>query len=175
MRPPITATSIGWCYLLHMSRPLGNLTNPRAQAQHYSGWCADADGDATALERRIAQHLAGDGAKITKAAIAAGIEISLVATWRAPLAFEKYLKRRKEAPRLCPICCRARGRKVKTIALLKQLALPFDQVEANADVEPWPEGFEFPAPTLTRPMWVEFQRERPVGAPLVDDWDDGLL
>ena len=94
MRPRITAQSIGWCYLLHMSRPLGNLANARAQAQHYSGYADDPEGDGVALERRIAEHLAGQGSKLTRAAVTAGIEIELVACWRAPLAFEKYLKRR---------------------------------------------------------------------------------
>lgn len=169
MRPLITAASVGFCYLLHFSAPLGNLSNVRAQAQHYSGWCED-------LEARIAQHLAGEGSKITRAAIAQGIEISLVATWRAPLSFEKYLKRRKDAPRLCPICCRQRGRRVRVIEPVEQLAFDFDQAcPGGAGVEPWPEGFEFPAPTLTRPGWAEFQRVRTAGASLGEDWDDGLL
>src|SRR5262245_3716280 len=108
MRPVITLNSTGWVYLFHFARPLGNLANVRAQAQHYCGYADDPQGDAAGLERRAAEHLAGRGAKITKAAIAQGIEISLVCAWRAPLSFEKQLKARKEAPRLCPICCRLR-------------------------------------------------------------------
>jgi hypothetical protein len=178
MRPLITAQSIGWCYLLHMSRPLGNLSNVRAQAQHYSGWADDPAGDGAGLERRIAEHLAGRGAKITQAAVAAGIAIELVACWRAPLAFEKQLKRRKDAPRLCPVCCRARGRKVKHLVAAEQLALPL--FESEAAIEPWPEGFEFPPPQLLRPQWAEIQAEieaRRASVALVsgDDWDEGLL
>lgn len=175
MRPPITASSLGWCYLLHLSRPLGNLANPRAQAQHYSGWCED-------LDTRIAEHLAGQGAKITRAAVAQGIEISLVATWRAPLAFEKYLKRRKDAPRLCPICCREQRRRVRQIEVPTVEQLRLDLAcpgGAGVDaVEPWPADFDFPAPTLTRPCWAEIaseRRARALNAPTpVANFDDEI-
>ena len=182
-----TLQSIGWCYLLHMSAPLGNLTNARAQAQHYTGYADDPVGDGVSLERRIAEHLAGRGAKITQAAVAAGITIELVAVWRAPLSFEKQLKRRKEAPRLCPICCKARGRKVK-LAMVQpiQLALPFDAEPVAAtipaepgQVEPWPEGFDFPPPPLLKRTFAEIDAEiraRRAGVVLIGgDWDDGLL
>jgi hypothetical protein len=168
MRPLITAQSVGWCYLLHMSRPLGNTANARAMAQHYSGWADDPTGDGVGLEHRIAEHLAGRGAKITRAAVAAGIEISLVATWRAPLAFEQYLKRRKEAPRLCPICCRARGRKVKHITpiVVEQLTLDLDE--------------EMPTAAPARADWLEIStlrqwRGATVASSVGADWDDGLL
>jgi hypothetical protein len=152
MRPLITRTSLGWCYLLHFSKPLGNPTNARAQAQHYSGWCED-------LEVRVAQHLAGEGAKITRAAVAAGIEISLVATWRAPLSFEKYLKRRKDAPRLCPVCCRERRRRVRQIAVpdLEQLPLLFPDLVGTGDPEPaedWIEPLDLPS-VPNQPDWLE--------------------
>jgi hypothetical protein len=149
MRPVLTLNSLGWVYLWHFSRPLGNLSNARAQAQHYIGYADDPDGDALELERRAVEHLAGRGARITRAAVAQGIEITLVATWRATLGFEKYLKRRKEAPRLCPVCCRERGQKIKQVAPVKQLTLGLeddDQAEPWAD-EPTPstkmDGYEF--------------------------------
>lgn len=151
-------STIGWVYLWHFDRPLGNLANTRAQAQHYCGYCADEDGDAAELERRAAQHLAGRGAKITKAAIAQGIEISLVMAWRAPLSFEKRLKRRKDMPRLCPICCKARGRKVTRITPAEQLALPL--FEEAPQVEPWPDDFEFPDPPLAARCWTEIAYEQ---------------
>jgi hypothetical protein len=169
MRPLITATSIGWCYLLHLSRPLGNLTNARAQAQHYSGWADDPIGDGAGLEQRIAEHLAGRGSKLTRAAVAAGIEISLVAAWRAPLSFEKQLKRRKEAPRLCPICCKARGQKPKQVIVVEQLMFDFDGDIDTAPLAP------------SRADWYEIstlRRWRQAAAQpcaLPDDWDDGLL
>ncbi len=133
MRPVITATTWGFCYLLHFSAPLGNLKNVRAQAQHYIGFAAD-DGSGVGLEHRIAEHLAGDGARITKAALANGIAVELVAAWHAPLSFEKRLKARKEAPRLCPVCCRAKGRKVKRADPLVQLAL---ELELEEPAEAW--------------------------------------
>src|SRR5215510_5662916 len=100
---PITASTIGTVYLLHLSAPLGNLSNARAQAQHYIGFCLD-------LETRLKEHRAGWGSKLLAAAVARGITFEVVATWEhAPLAFEKVLKRRKEAPKLCPICCATHG------------------------------------------------------------------
>ena len=174
MRPLITLNSLGWVYLWHFSRPLGNLSNARAQAQHYLGFADDPDGDAASLERRAAEHLAGRGARITKAAIAAGIEISLVATWRAPLSFEKYLKRRKDAPRLCPICCRQRGQRVKVVMPAEQLAFDFDQAEQ------WIEPAELPAPALkmdTYEFLVMRRHHDARIAPTVlsEDWDEGLV
>jgi predicted GIY-YIG superfamily endonuclease len=168
MRPLITLNSLGWCYLLHFSKPLGNPTNARAQAQHYSGWFED-------LEIRVAQHLAGEGAKITRAAVAQGIEISLVATWRAPLSFEKYLKRRKDAPRLCPICCRKQHRRVRQIAVpdLEQLTLGLDD-----QVEEWPAGFEFPPAPSTKMGGYEFfklQKWAAARVPLPIDVPDELI
>jgi hypothetical protein len=178
MRPRITLNSIGWVYLWHFSRPLGNLANPRAQAHHYIGYCDDPDGDALELERRAAEHLAGRGAKITRAAIAQGIEITLVTAWRAPLAFEKRLKARKDAPRLCPICCRKHGRKVKQVVVAEQLELPFDCLD-TAPIEPWPADFDFPTAPSLRPDWIEIstlRRWRSLGpAALAENWDDGLL
>ena len=120
MRPLITAATLGWIYLLHFARPLGNLSNPRAQAQHYVGFATD-------LEERVAQQISGIGARITRAAVAQEIEISLVAAWQAPLSFEKHLKRIKNAPRYCPICCRSAGRRVRQVTIeLEQLTLGLD-------------------------------------------------
>jgi hypothetical protein len=61
MRPLITLNSLGWCYLLHLRRSLGNPSNARAQAQHYSGYADDPAGDGVSLERRIAEHLGRAG------------------------------------------------------------------------------------------------------------------
>ena len=167
MRPIITLQSIGWVYLWHFARPLGNLANPRAQAGHYIGYADDPDGDALELERRAAEHLAGRGARITRAAIAQGIEISLVAAWRAPLSFEKQLKRRKETPRLCPACCATRGRKVKRVIVVEQLTLDLDD--------------EIPTVAPSPADWLEIRtlcqwRAAAAGAVAsTADWDDGLL
>jgi hypothetical protein len=58
----------------------------------------------------------------------------------------------------------------------EQLALPLFEERA---FESWPEGFEFPPPTILKPQWVEIDYERRARAAGValggDDWDDGLL
>jgi hypothetical protein len=84
------------CYLLHFDRPIGS-DNPRGRAQHYLGY-------ADRLDRRALQHLTGRGAKITQALVAHGIGFQIARTWPGSRSFERKLKRRKEAPRLCPIC-----------------------------------------------------------------------
>lgn len=72
--------------------PLGDLNNPRGQAGHYIGWSPDR-----CLQQRIEDHRRGHGAKITAAA--AGQD----------RAFERRLKSRKHAIRLCPFCCGERA------------------------------------------------------------------
>jgi putative endonuclease len=152
MRRPLTATTWGFCYLLHFSQPLGNPTNVRAQAQHYIGFAAD-DGSGAGLEHRIAEHLAGDGARITRAALANGIAVELVAAWRGPLALEKRLKARKEAPRLCPVCAHAAGRRVKRVEpMVEQLTLGLDLVEMAT--EAWIEPADMPA-VSNKMDWLE--------------------
>lgn len=84
-------------YLLHFDEPIGNRENPRAQAQHYIGW-------ADRLDRRIHQHLTGRGAKITAALAAKGIGFQIAQTWPGSRSFERQLKNRKNARKLCPIC-----------------------------------------------------------------------
>lgn len=86
------------CYLLHFDAPLGNLDNPRGQAQHYLG-------HADRLDRRALQHLTGRGAKITQALHQRGIGFCIARTWPGSRSFERKLKNRKNARKLCPICC----------------------------------------------------------------------
>ena len=67
-------------------------------ARHYIGFT-------TNLDRRITDHLTGTGARLLEVITQAGIEWKLARTWPdADRAFERRLKRRKEAPALCPIC-----------------------------------------------------------------------
>lgn len=66
MRPFITAATWGTVYLLHFDRPIGNAANRRAQASHYVGWALD-------VEERLDQHEKGQGAALTRAAVAAGV------------------------------------------------------------------------------------------------------
>jgi hypothetical protein len=85
------------CYLLHFDQPIGNPQNRRAQAQHYLG-------HADRLDRRALQHLTGRGAKITQALVARGIGFQIARTWPGSRSFERKLKNRKNARKLCPIC-----------------------------------------------------------------------
>ncbi len=172
MRPLITASTWGYLYILHFSAPLGNPANPRALATHYCGWAADPD-------ERLAQHLAGRGAKITAAAVARGITFEMF-SWPAPLGVEKALKRRKETPRFCPTCCSIHGWKHKqpivqvAAQVATQLALPLDD-----PFDPFPapaalpmDSYEFLVERGMRTAWAGLLAERSVGT----DWDDaGLL
>ncbi len=84
-------------YLLHFDQAIGNPANPRGQAQHYLGY-------ADRLDRRAMEHLTGRGAKITQALVARGIGFVIARTWPGDRTFERKLKNRKEATRLCPLC-----------------------------------------------------------------------
>ena len=86
-------------YLLHFERPIGDLSNPHGQAQHYLGY-AERD-----VEARLAVHLTGRGAKIVKAAVQQGIKIELIRVWPGgDRTFERRLKRANNLPRLCRRC-----------------------------------------------------------------------
>ncbi len=84
-------------YLIHYERPIGDLDNPRGQAQHYIGWCKS-------LEDRLHDHETGNGSYITKAFHAKGIAGTCVRTWPGGRAEEKRLKSWHKARQLCPIC-----------------------------------------------------------------------
>ena len=84
-------------YLIHFDAPLGDLCNPRGRAQHYIGYTED-------LEQRLEQHRNGNGSAIMAAVSEAGIGWRVVRTWEGGRDLERRLKRRKNSPRLCPIC-----------------------------------------------------------------------
>jgi len=64
--------SIPCCYMIELSRPLGN---EKHQARYYLGSCAN-------LKKRFQQHLQGSGAAFTRAAIERGIEFKIVHIWK---------------------------------------------------------------------------------------------
>jgi predicted GIY-YIG superfamily endonuclease len=86
---------MGTIYLLHFDRPYQH-------AAHYTGWTTD-------LEVRLAQHRAGDGARLMAVIRQAGIGFELVRTWRGDRTLERRLKKRHNARRLCPTCRRRPG------------------------------------------------------------------
>lgn len=113
----------GFIYLLHFARPLGALDNPRGQAQHYVGYALDP----AARER---EHRSGHGAALTRAAVALGIDWTLFVLTAGDRALERWIKDRKAAPRLCPICGRSHPRgKLVLPGTARQLALPLDDAD----------------------------------------------
>lgn len=79
-------------YLLHFSRPIRG-------KRHYIGITND-------LDTRFKQHVRWqDGSALTQKAKRLGIEVRVARTWEnADHSFERTLKRRKDAKRLCPLC-----------------------------------------------------------------------
>lgn len=79
-----------YLYLLHFARPFHH-------AKHYLGLAGD-------VSSRMAEHVAGRGARIMEAVTAAGIEWEVAAIGRGTRLVERRLKLNKYAPRICPIC-----------------------------------------------------------------------
>ena len=78
-------------YLIHFSRPFKH-------AGHYRGYCEDGK-----LERRIAKHRSGRGAKLLKIIQEAGITWEVVATFEGDRKAERNLKKRPIMA-ICPTC-----------------------------------------------------------------------
>jgi hypothetical protein len=120
---PWNASTVGEVYLFHFNAPLGNLSNPRAQARHYLGFAED-------LDSRIRKQLAGKGAKLVAAAMKQGLIFELY-HWPATLAVEKLIKARKQTSIYCPACCAAAGRTPKplpTPPIAEQLTLDLEEL-----------------------------------------------
>ncbi|MGH8472396.1 MAG: endonuclease [Gammaproteobacteria bacterium] len=79
---------------------LARFQQPYRHARHYLGSTED-------LGRRLEEHRGGRGARLMEVIQAHGIGSLLARTWRGSRILERFLKRRKGTPRLCPIC---RGR-----------------------------------------------------------------
>ncbi len=77
-------------YLIHFDRPYKH-------ARHYIG-------SALHLEARLSHHRTGTGARLLAVIQQAGIEWSVVRTWEGDKQFERKLKNRHNAKKLCPIC-----------------------------------------------------------------------
>lgn len=84
--------SAGVVYLLHFDPPYKH-------ARHYLGYCGRAD-----LTARIVEHTTGRGARLVEVAHNAGVVLTLARTWDGGRDLERQLKRRKDTPRLCPVC-----------------------------------------------------------------------
>ena len=78
-------------YLIHFDPPYRH-------ARHYLGYADD-------ISRRVAQHRAGEGARLTQIAVEAGCELILAHVWEGEdRHFERSLKKQKNGPRFCPVC-----------------------------------------------------------------------
>jgi predicted GIY-YIG superfamily endonuclease len=82
-------------YLLHLDKPLRH-------ARHYVGLADD-------LAARLERHASGQGARMLAVCVERGISWQLVRTWEGGRKFERQLKNRKEAPKLCPVCAGAKA------------------------------------------------------------------
>ena len=81
----------GTVYLLHFSTPYKH-------AAHYLGFSTDLVG-------RLAEHAAGQGARLTQVVKQAGIGWTLTRVWpNATRGDERRLKDAHNSPRLCPAC-----------------------------------------------------------------------
>lgn len=121
-------------YLLHFNRPIGNPANTRALAQHYTGWTPD-------LLHRIAEHKAGRGAAITRAAVDQGIDWEVFVLGYGDWRLEQQVKAIKNNRRLCPICGvrHPRGQAHLPVVPVEQLALDLDG-----------DPFDVPVPAMPR-------------------------
>jgi hypothetical protein len=133
-------------YLYHLASPLGN---ERHQAQHYLGTAED-------VTARDALHRTRRGARILAAAVERGIGFQIVRLWPGGRDVERWLKNRKEAAQLCPVCSGAAAWRRATVLppTAVQLALPLDE-DLPA---PWEvEGY---TPPSERPDWYEVSLTR---------------
>ena len=82
-------------YLIHIHPAI-------AHAKHYMGWCPDTP---TGLDDRLTRHEKGTGARLTRVARDLGRELILTRVWHGQdRKFERLLKNRKNAPKMCPLC-----------------------------------------------------------------------
>jgi hypothetical protein len=88
---------VGLVYLLHFDRPIGDTSNPRGFAAHYTGWTLD-------LPTRLQDHAAGRGARLMEVVTDAGIGWQLARIWPGTRARERSLKGSGGAARRCPVC-----------------------------------------------------------------------
>jgi hypothetical protein len=88
---------VGVIYLIHFDRPIGDLTNPRGFASHYTGWTLD-------LPARLGDHAHGRGARLMQVVGEHGIGWQVARIWTGTRARERSLKQSGGAARRCPVC-----------------------------------------------------------------------
>lgn len=81
-------------YLIHFFEPL-------AHARHYVGYTESAK----TLDARLEHHKTGNGSRLMAAVSKAGIEWTVVRTWKGgDRNFERWIKDQHNAARFCPVC-----------------------------------------------------------------------
>lgn len=90
MRNTINRKNSGTVYLIHFNRAYKH-------ARHYLGFTEHFD-------KRITDHLCGQGARLMAVVTEARIEWKVSRTWPGDRKVERRLKNRHNAPALCPIC-----------------------------------------------------------------------
>lgn len=98
-------------YVLHFEPPYEH-------AKHYIGFTTRPVRD------RVADHFAGRGSPLVKAALAAGCSVTLAHSWQCGNRhFERWLKNKKDTPKWCRTCAR-RERPRPTFAYFSRRPLP---------------------------------------------------
>ena len=83
----------GTVYLIHFEKPIKH-------ASHYIGFTSKDD-----INERFEHHKKGQGSRLLRAANNLGIDYKIVRVWNnVDRNFERWLKNKKNSPRLCPIC-----------------------------------------------------------------------
>jgi hypothetical protein len=93
----MSAEAEGVVYEIHFDEPIGNPENPRAMAQHYTGYTSD-------LASRLEDHRHGRTAAIMHAVRQAGVGWRVVRTWPGTRDTERAIKDLHAGRRLCPEC-----------------------------------------------------------------------
>jgi hypothetical protein len=94
--PGDAAGEQGTLYLLHFAPAYHH-------ARHYLGWTSGP------VEDRVATHLAGRGSPLVAAAVAAGVTITLAASWPGSRTQERRLKDWHKTGQFCPTCRASRN------------------------------------------------------------------
>lgn len=81
-------------YLIHFDQKFHH-------AQHYIGFVEKKSG----MKSRLEYHRGGRGSRLLKAVALKGIAFDVVRKWpEGDRNFERSLKNKRNAPRLCPVC-----------------------------------------------------------------------
>jgi hypothetical protein len=88
---------VGLVYQVHFDRPIGDTSNPRSFASHYTGWTLN-------LPVRLGEHAAGRGARLMQVVAEQHIAWQVTRLWAGSRARERSLKRQGGAARRCPVC-----------------------------------------------------------------------